>query len=226
MYTFHTLHWGEKYNNEYPLRLYNNIKKYCKSDFLFHIITDQKQHDDIFLYKNIKISSLDKYSPIKSDRMFTYQKTVIQYKHNTGNNIILDLDFRFIKNCDDFLKNHFQINNVPTYNLSDNYVDQIKYWGFGSCCLVNSSIVLWKDKNATFIYEHIQKHLNQILYMYDSTDMYLNYVHFPKNRILLQNIACTYNYYLTKNCFGVCFPTSHTKYTGKKMIELHETELF
>jgi len=221
---FYCLKWGNKYGDEYVLRLFNSIKKYCQAPFTFTCISDKR-----FEHSEIKYESLHGYL-FKGSSIFTAEKIELMFRKISGNNVILDLDILIHDDITElvtckidkptFIWTHWtpkwHTNNIPTK----------------TACFVNSSFVRWEGLSAMPIFNHLVSNVSEMIKEYDSCDKYLYYEHhlpnnsldfWPNRYFYNYNEKGEWQYKLNPNASVCLFNTSHLIKLNRRYYELDNT---
>jgi len=218
---FFTLKWGDKYGPEYVNRLHGSLKKHYKKPFTLTCYTDNARYilDEI---QTKPISNLQKFD---TDRVFTYEKLILMEKHEKG--IWLDLDI-LIHDDITFLGEDPH-DFVMIWNHWNNYYQRsLRWYGKGSSCHVNSSLV--KFNNPEWLIRYTNDNWEKIAWTYKSLDKYLFYQHHRNKRLRYWKKGIVTNY--NREGFELSgkvsiFNTSH-KYNNKGIVEesyeLHEAD--
>lgn len=222
----YTFKWGTKYSPEYVNRLYNSLKKYCKTDFQFNCITDNSSN----IYSEIKIID---YSQFQKTPLFTLEKIELMNKIVEGNNIILDLDILIHNDITDLCVRHI---DRPTFI----WTHWTPKWHWEvlvpkkTACFVNSSFVRWTGDSGKFLWDYYLENKQYLDKEYQSCDKYLFYEHHLKE----SNIAFwedgdkyfyNYNeqgpqqYKFNPNASCCLFNTSHLVKMNRRYFELDNT---
>jgi len=222
----YTFKWGQKYGSEYVNRLFNSLKKYCQTDFIFHCITD----DYCNIYEDVKIID---YNVFEHTPLFTLEKIELMHKINNENNLILDLDILIHNDITDLCTRQI---SKPTF-IWTHWTPEW-HWKIlvpqKTACFVNSSFVRWSGNAAKFLWEYYIENREMLDKEYQSCDKYLFYEHHLKgNKIDFWkdgNIHFyNYNeqgpnqYKYNSNASCCLFNTSHLIKQGRRYFELDNT---
>jgi hypothetical protein len=225
MINFYVLKWGTKYDASYVNALYRNLHLHCSSDFILNCITDEPEGID----GNVTVlpfSDFDRFLEFPRDRVFTREKAVIMKTFNTGRNVILDLDIRFVGDPMRLLST--PINYPHWIKTHWNFQEQIDSFHSGASCGINGSFISWDGNAAEFIYDHLWEYREEAFYTYDSFDIYVWYQHCRKGKIGMM-LGPFYSYIdcpKPAHAIAAIFNTSHRARQGLPSIDVKQTDLF
>jgi len=169
---FFTFKWGTKYGSEYVNRLYNSLKIHYHGKFKMFCITDDFEGIDKDIYY-INYNNWDEFNYSK-DRVFTREKLILFDKFSFGKNVWLDLDILIHDNITDML-NVKSSKPVFIWNHWNPLSKSYDWYGKGSSCHVNSSVVMWEGKNGLPVLELLRDKKEEAFFTYKSLDKFLFY---------------------------------------------------
>jgi len=221
---FYTFKWGDKYGQEYVIRLRNSLIKYCKSPFNFTCITDNP-------VDGVVCEDIREYQ-LFSESVFTAEKMELMHRERNKINVLLDLDILIHNDITDMVTEPC---NKPTFV----YTHWTPDWHWKelvpkkTACFINSSFVKWSGDTASHIFEHYMKNREMYLKKYNSFDKYVFYEHWLKDKSVLKfwSTDIFYNYneqtetqYKFMEDRKVClFNTSHLIKLNRRYYELNNT---
>lgn len=172
MITYLTIKWGTKYGPEYVNRLYRALRSY-NADIRFICYTDDSRGID----EHIEIHDVDllRDQPGKPNTCFTTEKLFLSQFHKQGQFCFLDLDILILNDLTSKLERdvfpHLQTVGLIQNRWSDNRIDHlVPNHGRN---FINSSMVVWKDKQLKFFYDFYQKNRYLIEIKYTDLDFWL-----------------------------------------------------
>jgi len=230
--TIFTFKWGSKYGPKYVNRLYASLLLNISIPFKFKCITDDvtgiNPEIDIIDYNTF---GPDSWRAYPQDKLFTREKLCLFNLDLEGTKCWIDLDVLIHGDITELLTRKFDkptfIFNYWNWNNNDN---PLQWFGKGSDCYVNSSLVAWND--AKWLYDYTIENEEKIFFTYKSLDKYLYYQHWRNNRLAYweDGIVDNYNFsnppFIERDTKITLFNTSHIKANNLDIeaYELHEAK--
>ena len=219
---FYTFKWGTAYGPEYVNRLYGSLLKHYDKPFTLTCYTD----DHIGIYDNVIIKDIQDLRPWDTDMVFTFEKLILIEKEESG--IWFDLDILIHKNITKVIEEQAVGDFKMIYNhWNDYYTKSGRWWGKGSSCHINSSMVYFN--NPEWLTTFTRDNWDKISFTYKSLDKYMFYQHHRTDRLEFwdNTVAHSFNYgddAGTLSNHVSLFNTSHIKANKLSDIvyELHE----
>lgn len=229
-----TFKWGTKYGPEYTNRLFGSLCRHIDVPFTFTCITD----DTTGLDERIQTIDYDTFDPFDypKDRVFTREKVVLFKRFQTGNNFWIDQDILIHNNITDLVTGQYDVPkfiwNYWNWNGRSEF-ENLRWFGKGVQCYVNSSFVGWSGNAGEFIYDYLDTNQVEAFHTYKSLDKFLFYQFWRRDKLDFWEDGLWYNYNFSDPPFtkvedakGCIFNTSHIKANNLDQIayEIHETE--
>lgn len=234
MINIFTFKWGKQYDARYPNRLYGMLKRNISVPFKLTCITD----DATGINSEIDIIDYDTFDPFDydKDRVFTREKLVLMKRFTSGQNFWIDLDIVIHNDITElvtrkldkptFIWNHWNWDGLPKEQ-------QLRWFGQGVQCFVNSSFVGWTDNCGEFLYDNLERNQEIAFYTYKSLDKYLFYQEWRKGTLDFWEPEHWYNYNFSNPPYtkhddmkGCIFNTSHIRKNNLDITayEIHECD--
>lgn len=163
---------GTKYSAEYVNRLHRMVSRYLSVPFTFYCYTDDPHEVDANII------------PVESDYLETYWNKLAMFQENfvpEGTCLYFDLDTVIqnpINSLLDYLSDNLTMVNCYWKNGKVTYGDHTKEkdrWDM----YVNSSVLLWKSNQLTYIWDHFQKNPDYFMVQYKGIDRFLFHEKIP-----------------------------------------------